>query len=198
MSDRKTILVIFYLSVCEWYMHGYEAARTHFRFLRQLWKNIDLKKDDALDQYINDMVSHHDIFPDVGLGQPPLLESEQDSDTLPLGNLAKVQDWLDSIGTRSTATVPYGSRFAFIIETDWVSLSLQDVLRFLPNLLQVYYFTLESLDPCREESAFPAKGSHTLLHRLTPSVTYGYVLCISPPSHCTPLTHVDITYMGTW
>ncbi|KAK5062799.1 hypothetical protein LTR84_004874 [Exophiala bonariae] len=60
-SDRQIILDIYYLSVCEWYLGSYDAANTHFTFLKHLLKSLP-QGFSEFDQYVADMLSYDDCW----------------------------------------------------------------------------------------------------------------------------------------
>ena len=188
LSDKQTILDIFYLSVCEWYMNSYDAARTHFSFIRHFWKNIDPQKG-PFEKYIHDMVSYNYIFLAVETGQPPFLDLSWEPDPLSKETMIRVRKALmlhlrQAPSPHISATLNdtpfiYGCGFRFFIQESLVSDSLRQILESLPELMEVYHFTFHCTEACEEESAYLSKKSQALLYRLTSLYTYGYELCIT-------------------
>lgn len=66
-SDRQIILDIYYLSVCEWYLGSYDAANTHFVFLKHLLRSLP-RGFSEFDQYVSDMLCYDDSW----LGRNPI------------------------------------------------------------------------------------------------------------------------------
>ena len=172
-KDRQLILDIYYLSVCEWYLGNYEAADTHFKFVKTFWKSLEPDLS-TIDNYLHDMLAY------MGGFVSPVQKFEPPRSSFPL-SVHPFALSAPCLQTSGPGCVEAGcSSFPNALEAVTYSNDLKQIIRDLVSIPGIFqhlrqrFHHGESLSPETGWFQWRCRG---LTHRLLSPPSYGNELC---------------------
>lgn len=172
-KDSQLILDIYYLSVCEWYLGNYEAADTHFRFVKTFWRSLE-PSSSTIDNYLHGMLAYIDGFASPAEGFDPLRSSHSWS----MPPSTHPAPCLQSPGADRLEAGCSG--FALALESAAYSHDLKRIvldLDCIPGTFQDIRMRLDHGEAMVPETNWFQSRCSTLTHRLLAPPSYGNELC---------------------
>lgn len=173
IKDRQLILDIYYLSVCEWYLGNYEAADTHFRFVKTFWRSLE-PSSSTIDNYLHGMLAYID-----GFASP--VEPFDPPKSCPSWSVSPSTHPAPCLQSPGSDRLEAGcSGFASALESAACSHDLKRIvldLVCIPGTFQDIRLRLDHGEALVSETNWFQSKCSQLTHRLLSPPSYGHELC---------------------